>query len=85
MGIQGVVLEHHGNITIFRSHIIDEAAPNSNVSSSARLQSRDHSQRGAFATTARTNQDQKLPVKNFQANIVDDGAVVIEPFRDSIQ
>jgi hypothetical protein len=62
MRIKRVVLEHHGDVTILRWHVVDDIASNHDVAVGDVLQPRDHPQRGRLAAARRPHQHDKLMV-----------------------
>ena len=49
VGVQGVVLEHHSDIPIFRGHIVDHTVADVQLAAADILQTRDHPQSGGFS------------------------------------
>ncbi len=70
MGIEGVVLEDHGNITVFRRHIIHQKITDIYVTGSYLLQARNHPQGGGFPATGRSDKNNKLLIPHFQVGVV---------------
>src|SRR5689334_19241506 len=66
MRVKRVILEHHRDVTIFRRQVIDDLAPDTDVTRGDFLETGNHPQRCAFATTGRANQDDELIVRNVE-------------------
>ena len=69
--IQSVALEHHGNVTILRRHVIYDAIANHDVAFGDLFQPCQQSQTRRLATAGRTDKYQKLLVLNFNGEVVD--------------
>jgi hypothetical protein len=71
MWIQGVVLEHHGDIAIFGGYVVNFYVADVQLALGDFFQPGDHAQGGGFAATGRPNKDNKLLILNNQAKICD--------------
>ena len=69
MRIQRIVLEHHGNIAVFRSHFIDQPIADIKLPFRDFLQPGDHAQSGGFAAAGRADEDDEFLVFDFQGKI----------------
>ena len=69
MGIQSVALEHHGDVSVFGGHFVHQLVADVELALGDFFQTGDHTQRGRFTTSGRTNQDDKLLVFDFQREI----------------
>jgi len=70
MGIEGVILEHHGNASVSWSHLIDFLPVYVEFSSGDLLKSRDHAQGCGFPAAGRTDERDKFLFFNIQIKIV---------------
>ena len=75
MGIQGVVLEDHGDVPVLGSHVVDHPVADVQLAAGDVLQARDHPQSGGLAAAGGAHQDDELLVLNFQIQVGDDGNV----------
>ena len=73
MRIQCVVLEHHRDLTILRSHVVNEAVADEQFAFADLLQTRDHTERRGFAATGRSDEHEKLLVLDFQIEVGNSG------------
>jgi hypothetical protein len=71
VGVQRVALEHHGHVPVPRPCPDHVLAVDQDRSPVDRLETRQHPQRGALATTRRPDQDQELPVGDVEVERVD--------------
>ena len=79
MGIQGVVLEDHRDITIPCRHLIDTVAIDTEVAFGDVFKSGHHPERGAFAAAGWADQHHKLTVFDDEIDIFDgSNAAVID-------
>ena len=69
MGIQSIVLEHHGDITILRSDIVGQGVADVQFALGNFFQTGDHTQSGGLTAAGRTNEYDELLIGNFQAEI----------------
>ena len=73
--IQGVVLEHHGDVAVLGSHIVDQTVADIKLAAGDFLQTGHHAQRGGLAAAGRSDQHDELLVLNVQAEIADSGHI----------
>ena len=71
--IQSVVLEHHGDLTILRGHIVDQLVTNEQLTLGDLLQTGDHTQGRGLTTTGRADQHEEFLVANLQVKVRDGG------------
>ena len=69
MRIQGVVLEHHCNLSVLRGNIVDQSVTDIELTFRDFLQTRNHTQGCRFSATGRTDQYKKLLVLDFKVKI----------------
>ena len=69
MRVERIVLEDHGDVAVFRRHVVDDAAVNGDRAAADLLQPGDHAQRGGFTATRRSDQHDELAVLNFQIDV----------------
>src|SRR6266487_3659210 len=72
VGIECIVLEHHGDVAIFGVNSIDDAITDFDIPLAGLLQTSDHAQTGTFTTTGGTYQYQEFFVLDIQGDIMDD-------------
>ena len=70
VGVQGVVLEHHGDVTILGGHVVHELAVDVQLAAADLLQSGDHPQRGGLAAAGGANQHDELLVLDLQVEVL---------------
>ncbi len=75
--VERVILEHHGDVPVFRVKVVDDLVVDGNGAVGDLDQSGDQVERGGLATTGRTDQRDKLTVLNCQVHIVDGNDVVV--------
>ena len=72
MRIQRVVLEHHGDVALFRLHVVDDAVADRNRPGGDPLQPRQHPQQGGLAAARRTDQHHESAVLDGNRDAVQD-------------
>ena len=60
--IERVVLEHHGDVALFRRHVVDDAVADADLAAGDVLQPRDHAQQGGLAAAGGADQHDELAV-----------------------
>ena len=75
MGVQGVVLEDHGDVTVLGGHIVDHPVADVQLAAADVLQAGDHPQSGGFAAARGAHQDDELLVLDLQVQVGDNGDV----------
>ncbi len=76
MGIEGVILEHHGHVALLRFQAVDAAAIEENVTAGDFFQSRQQAQQGGLATTRRAGQHQQLTLPDLQIEVMQGMAAI---------
>ena len=71
MGIQSVVLEHHSDVTVFGSHIVDHAVADTDFTFGDLFKTGDHTQGGGFSAAGGTDEDHELTVLDVQTEVTD--------------
>ncbi len=71
MRIEGVILENHRNIAVFRVDVIDHLLTDENFSLAHIFQTCDHAQAGTLATAGRADQYEKLLIHDIKIDILD--------------
>ena len=71
VGIQGVVLEHHGDVPILGGHVVDQPVADVQLAAGDLLQTGNHPQCGGLAAAGGADQDDKFPVRDVQAELLD--------------
>ena len=77
MGVQCVVLEHHGDVAVLGGDVIHEVSVDVEFSAGDFLQACDHAQRGGLSAAGRPNEDDKFLVLDVQVDIVYSGYLVV--------
>src|SRR5215471_1919369 len=70
VGIEGIILEDHGDIAIFGIHIIDYAISDVNLTFTGIFQASNHAQDGTLATARGPYQYKELFVRDIYVDIV---------------
>src|SRR5438093_171504 len=79
VGVEGVVLEDHRNVAIFRGNLVDDLAADPDLAVGDVLEPGDHPQRAGLAAAGRADQNDELTVRNLQIERIDGlGAVGID-------
>jgi hypothetical protein len=84
--VQRIVLENHGDVTIFRREVIHHASTDEQLAGRNRLESSDHPQGGALPASGRANEYYELAVRDLEIHVVNGYArTAIVYFSDSVQ
>ena len=70
MGIEGIVLEHHGDIPLAGRHLVDPPVAHPQLAAADLLQSCNHPQGGGLAAAGGAHQHDELLVRNVQVEIL---------------
>ena len=73
MRIERVVLEHHGDVALFRRHVVDDALADRDLAAGDAFEPGDHAQKRGLAAAGRTDQDDELAIGDVDRNAVQDG------------
>ncbi|PTX59649.1 hypothetical protein C8P63_11184 [Melghirimyces profundicolus] len=84
MGIQGVALEHHGDVPILGGNVVDQPVTDVQLPFRNFFQSGDHPKGGGFPATGGSDQNQKLLIFDMQVKVGNSRDVPI-PFVDVAQ
>ena len=68
MWIQGVILEHHRDVTFFGLHLVDDGATDANLARADFFKTRDHPQQRALAAARWANQYGKFTVSDLNVD-----------------
>src|SRR3954453_24045931 len=71
MRIEGVVLKHHRDITVFRRDKIHNTVADHNLTAGRRFESCDHHEQCRLTAPRGSEQYEKLAVVNIERNIID--------------
>ena len=71
VGIEGIVLEHHGDIAILGFHIVHQLVADPQLTGADILQARDHPQRGGFTASGGAYQHDEFLVGDLQVELLD--------------
>src|SRR5215469_6090738 len=69
--VERVVLEHHGDVTFFRRHVVDDAVADADFARSDIFQAGDHTQQGRFAAAGWADQHNELAIPYRDVHAVD--------------
>src|SRR5215472_18905487 len=72
MGIEGVALEHHGDVAVLRPDIVHHLAANGDGALIDLLQPRDHPQQGRFPAARRADQDDEFAIADGYVDAMED-------------
>jgi len=67
--VQSVVLEHHGDVAVFRGNIVDQAVADVHLTAGDLLQTGDHTQGGGLTAAGRTDENDKFLISDLKAEI----------------
>ena len=82
VGVQGVVLEHHGDIAVLGGDIIGEGVADVQLALADLFQAGDHPQGGGLTAARRPYQDDELLVLDLQIEVGDSGHTARVDFID---
>ena len=71
MGIEGIALEHHGDVPVFRLHIVHQLPVDVQLAAGDLLQAGNHPQRGGLTAAGGADKDDELLVLNVQIELLD--------------
>src|SRR4029453_4779976 len=71
VGVQGVILEDHRDVSIHRRHIIDAPPVDVDVPAGNFVKTRDHPQRGRLAAPSRADEHHEFPIMDFEIDVID--------------
>src|SRR2546430_1186692 len=71
VGVEGVVLEDHRNVAIFRGNLVDDLAADPDLAVGDVLEPSDHAERAGLAAAGGADQDDELTVRNLQIERID--------------
>ena len=71
VGVQGVALEDHGDITVLGGHVIDQLAVDVQLAFGNLLQAGHHAQSGGLAAAGGADQDDELLILDIQVELLD--------------
>ena len=81
MRIEGVVLEHHGDVPVLRRQLVDDFAVDGDLAAGDILQAGDHPQDGALAAAGGADQNDEFIVLDVQVDAVNH-LEIAETFHD---
>ncbi len=86
--VEGVILKDHGDVAIAGGDIVHESIADVNFAAAGFFQTGDHAERGRFAATAGTDENDELAVGDLEIHITDGveavGVVLIEMFQEDV-
>ena len=80
--VQSVVLEDHRDVAVFRGNVVDQTVADVHLAARDLLQASDHTQGGGLTTAGRTDENDKLLIRDFQAEIGNSGNIAGVNFLD---
>ena len=83
--IQRVVLEHHRDVAILRSEVVDDLLADEHLALGDVLEPGDHPQRGRLPAAGRTDQDHELAITDHEVDRLDGLGPVGIPLRDALE
>ena len=69
MGVQSVVLEHHGNIPVLGCHIVHDPVSDEQLAFGDLFEACDHTQSGGLAASGRTDKNDEFLILDLQAEV----------------
>ena len=83
--VQGVVLEHHRDVAIFRLDVVDDLLTDAHLATRDRLEPGDHPQCGGLAAARRADEHQELAVGDVEAEVVNGVIAVVIDLVDLVE
>ena len=77
MRVEGVVLEHHGDVPVLRRHVVDDDVVDGDLTIGDLLQAGDHAERRRLAAARRADQADDLARRRRERKVVDGDGVAI--------
>ena len=72
MRVERVILEHHGDVALFRRHIVHHALADPDLARRDFLEARDHAQQGGLAAARGADERDEFPVEDLDIDAVND-------------
>ena len=82
MGVQGVVLEDHGDVPVLGRHIVHQSVTYVEFAGRWTFQPGDHAQGGGLSAAGRPHQHHELLVADFQIKLGNRRNVLVKDFAD---
>ena len=73
MRVERIVLEHHGDVALFRRQVVDDALADADLAAGDVFQAGDHPQQGRFAAAGGADQHDEFAVADGDVDAMDDG------------
>jgi hypothetical protein len=83
--VQRVALEHHGDVPVLGRLVVHHLATDAQLAGADVLQAGDHVERRRLPAAGRADQDDELPVRDVQVEVIDRERPVGEPLGDVIE
>jgi hypothetical protein len=83
VGIQGVVLEDHGDVSVARRDVVDDLVADAQLALGDLLEAGEHAQRRRLAAAGRADEDHELTVGDVEIQVVDRFRSVLVPLADT--
>jgi hypothetical protein len=71
VGIEGVTLEDHGDVSLAGSNLVDPPGVNSNLAPTHLFQAGDHFEQSGLAASRRPDQHEEAALGHLEADVVD--------------
>ena len=85
VGVQGVALEHHGDVAVLGLHVVDQLAADVQLTLADLLQAGHHAQGGGLAAAGGADQHDELLVGDVQVEVVDRRDAAVVDLLDALQ
>ena len=70
VGVEGVVLENHGNVAVLGIHVVDQLSIDVELASGNVLETGNHAKRRRLSAARRANKDDELLVRDLKVEVV---------------
>jgi len=70
--IERIVLEHHGDVALFRGHLVDDPPTDGDLAAGHFFKTGDHSEQRGLSATGRTDQDGERLIRDVDADPMKD-------------
>ncbi len=77
MRVQRVILEHHGDVAVFRRQVVDDVTADIDVARGHFLESGDHAQRRRLAAAGRADQHNEFVVRDIEIDAANRFDIVV--------
>jgi hypothetical protein len=84
-GVEGVVLEDHGDVAVFGGDGVDDAFADGDGAGGDVLQAGDHAEGGGLATARGADEDDELTVGDVEVDALDDAGAALVDLLDGVE